>query len=435
MASKGVRSWSLTAASNILANTGVAMSGTDLASVIDNSIRQFMADHVAERNLLAGRGATAGSANAYTFDTTQANVGYPTAWASPYVHGDRLSFEANFSNTGACTLNVDGIGAKSIKKNHDQDPASGDIESGGIYTVVYDSGDDAFQLLSPIAAAAQPLTATLTAIGALTPTDSNIIVGNGTTWVAESGDTARTSLGLGTGNAAQFMTVNVGHASDSTLGRTSAGLLNVEGVDLVGVSLSQTLTNKTLTSPTINGAALSGTFSGTPTFSGAVTFSAAGPTITLLSASSPYLLVQDSTNNCQAYYQALDSKANFGTLSNHPAEVVINAALAATFAVGGNFTAVGTVTGSSDARLKTNVERIAGALDKVRGLQGVYFDWKNRKGPRQIGFIAQDVAQFAPELVFQDTADEMFSVAYGNASALLVEAVKELADRVDALAA
>ncbi len=37
----------------------------------------------------------------------------------------------------------------------------------------------------------------LTAIAALAVTDSNFIVGNGTTWVAESGATARTSLGLG----------------------------------------------------------------------------------------------------------------------------------------------------------------------------------------------------------------------------------------------
>jgi hypothetical protein len=38
----------------------------------------------------------------------------------------------------------------------------------------------------------------LTDIAALAATDSNVIVGNGTTWVAESGATARTSLGLGT---------------------------------------------------------------------------------------------------------------------------------------------------------------------------------------------------------------------------------------------
>jgi len=37
---------------------------------------------------------------------------------------------------------------------------------------------------------------TTSAINALTPTDSNFIVGDGTTWVAESGATARTSLGF-----------------------------------------------------------------------------------------------------------------------------------------------------------------------------------------------------------------------------------------------
>jgi hypothetical protein len=44
----------------------------------------------------------------------------------------------------------------------------------------------------------QAYSANLTAIAALAVTDSNIIVGNGSTWVAETGATARTSLGLGT---------------------------------------------------------------------------------------------------------------------------------------------------------------------------------------------------------------------------------------------
>src|SRR3990167_555494 len=41
-------------------------------------------------------------------------------------------------------------------------------------------------------------------IDGLTPTDSNIIVGDGSNWVTESGATARTSLGLGTGDSPQF---------------------------------------------------------------------------------------------------------------------------------------------------------------------------------------------------------------------------------------
>lgn len=44
----------------------------------------------------------------------------------------------------------------------------------------------------------QAYSSRLGAIAALTPTDGNLIVGNGTTWVTQSGETARTTLGLGT---------------------------------------------------------------------------------------------------------------------------------------------------------------------------------------------------------------------------------------------
>lgn len=70
----------------------------------------------------------------------------PTA----YVEGMMMSFKANTANTGACTLNVNGLGAKSIKKLHDQDPVTGDIESGQIVTVVYDGTN--FQMQSQLGA-------------------------------------------------------------------------------------------------------------------------------------------------------------------------------------------------------------------------------------------------------------------------------------------
>lgn len=49
----------------------------------------------------------------------------------------------------------------------------------------------------------QPLDTDLTAIAGLTPADDTIIVGNGTTWVAETGATARASLGLTIGTHVQ----------------------------------------------------------------------------------------------------------------------------------------------------------------------------------------------------------------------------------------
>ncbi|MCA9361962.1 hypothetical protein KC906_01175, partial [Candidatus Kaiserbacteria bacterium] len=68
-----------------------------------------------------------------------------------------------------------------------------------------EAGTD-FYSISAADAAFQPLDADLTAIGALAKTDSNFIVGNGSTWVAESGATVRTSLGLG--SLATLSTIN-----------------------------------------------------------------------------------------------------------------------------------------------------------------------------------------------------------------------------------
>ena len=71
-------------------------------------------------------------------------------------------------------------------------------------------------------------TGAITAMAVLS--DGEMIVGDGTTDpVAESGATLRTSIGVGTGDSPQFTAVNVGAASDTTLARSSAGVLTVEG--------------------------------------------------------------------------------------------------------------------------------------------------------------------------------------------------------------
>ena len=57
-------------------------------------------------------------------------------------------------------------------------------------------------------------------------------VGDGSNIVAESGATLRTSIGVGTGDSPQVTGVELGHATDTTITRASAGLLAVEGVNL-----------------------------------------------------------------------------------------------------------------------------------------------------------------------------------------------------------
>jgi len=70
--------------------------------------------------------------------------------------------------------------------------------------------------------AKQTSDADLTAIAALANTDGNLIVGNGSTWVAESGATARTSLGLGTIATQAANNVSVTGGSITGLGEPSA---------------------------------------------------------------------------------------------------------------------------------------------------------------------------------------------------------------------
>ncbi len=55
-----------------------------------------------------------------------------------YAAGQEFSFKADVGNTGAATLNVNALGAKTIKKNVTEDLATGDIIANQIVTVRYD---------------------------------------------------------------------------------------------------------------------------------------------------------------------------------------------------------------------------------------------------------------------------------------------------------
>lgn len=101
--------------------------------------------------------------------------------------------------------------------------------------------------------------------------------------------------------------------------------------------------------------------------------------------------------------------------------------------VSGSVTATGDITAYSDARLKADVETITGALDRVRKLRGVTFS-RRETGNRGVGLIAQELAPIVPEAVMTHE-DGLLSVAYGNLVGVLIEAVKDLADKVERLEA
>ena len=82
-------------------------------------------------------------------------------------------------------------------------------------------------------------------------TPSAVTLTNGT-GLPVSGISASTSDAIGVG------TIELGHATDTTLARASSGVVTIEGVNVVTTSSTDTLTNKTLTSPTVNTATIAG---------------------------------------------------------------------------------------------------------------------------------------------------------------------------------
>jgi len=103
-----------------------------------------------------------------------------------YSRGDRFMFLAGGTNTTNVTLNVDSVGAVAIEKNQSA-LVAGDITSGDVVHVVHDGST--FQMLTP----------------------------------------PRTALGLGSADSPQFSGIELGHATDTTLTRTSAGDVDIEG--------------------------------------------------------------------------------------------------------------------------------------------------------------------------------------------------------------
>lgn len=129
--------------------------------------------------------ATTGSANAYVLTSGQSLTSYV---AQSFI------IKANFTNTGAATINVDGLGAKALTKNGTTALVSGDIVSGTVYRVAYDGTE--FQIVGSVGAGFQPLDATLTALAALTTSASQYIRATGTdTFTMDSFASVLSNLG------------------------------------------------------------------------------------------------------------------------------------------------------------------------------------------------------------------------------------------------
>lgn len=144
----------------------------------------------------------------------------------------------------------------------------------------------------------------------------------------------------------------------------------------------------------------------------AVMFDSAGNGGFYRQSSSRWYMYHHVNNNCTGINTS-------GTSSSYGLQVV------------GGIYSDGNIVAYSDRRIKENIVPIDNALEKVNKLAGVYYNKiDDEKKTREIGFIAQEVNEVAPELVTYAEDIDQYGVKYGNTTALLVEAVKELTQQV-----
>jgi len=228
----------------------------------------------------------------------------------------------------------------------------------------------------------QAYDAGLAAIAGLAVTDGNIIVGNGSTFVAENGSTARTSLGVAIGSDVQ--------AYDAQLADV-AGLAVTNGGFIVGDGSNFVLETGATARTSIGlGTADNVEFEDTQVDSFGVGTAPSGTTGEIR-----------ATNDVTAFY-------------------------------------------SSDVSLKENITNIPDPIEAIKKLNGVLFDWKkeymDKRGgedgyfvrKKDVGVIAQEVEKVLPEAVAQ-RPDGIKAVKYDRLTCLLIEAVKKLSAQVDSL--
>jgi hypothetical protein len=100
----------------------------------------------------------------------------------------------------------------------------------------------------------------------------------------------------------------------------------------------------------------------------------------------------------------------------------------------GNLSVSGIVTATnfvstSDENLKDKIQTIDNALEKLSSIRGVSFEWK-KDHTQSMGVIAQEVEKVFPSLVM---TSEFKTVNYDGIIGVLIEAIKELQQRVDKL--
>lgn len=134
----GLAAWSQTAANNANSDENINWAEGQFPSSVNDSARAMMAAMAKWRDDNSGALTTTGSSTAYSVTTNQ---GFSTLSA---LNGQTLRLIFNTANGANATLNVDGLGAKSLVTDAGTAIPSGWIKSGAVLDVVYDNVNSCF---------------------------------------------------------------------------------------------------------------------------------------------------------------------------------------------------------------------------------------------------------------------------------------------------
>ncbi|MDX9882837.1 MAG: tail fiber domain-containing protein [Prolixibacteraceae bacterium] len=103
---------------------------------------------------------------------------------------------------------------------------------------------------------------------------------------------------------------------------------------------------------------------------------------------------------------------------------------------------------TSDETMKENIQTLNNSLEKIKKLRGIRYDLKKEylktndpksmaqfeeERKNEIGFLAQELKEVFPEIVFLDTTSNLYAVNYARLVPVLVEAIKDQQAQIEEL--
>jgi hypothetical protein len=287
---------------------------------------------------------------------------------------------------------------------------------------------------------------TVTSVGSGNGLTGGPITGAGTLSVLANNGIVANSTGV-------FVNGNTGLVVNSTgvhVNSTYIGTLTANNAtNLGGVAAASYVQNTD--SRTLSGnLAFSGANN---TFSGNLTISATGELI-IAAGAGIYAngglgtAGQVLTSNASSVYWSTISAGGGATLSNETASATTHYPAMSTTSSGTWSSAIVSTTklyftpstgqlnatifnSLSDAKVKKDIVTFTNALGVIDNIRGVRYNWIDNGKP-SIGVIAQEIEKYLPELVSKSPEGEM-SVNYGGLVGVLIEAIKELIERINKL--